>query len=104
MFCSICEKSRTVLGIPRTATVEEMKASYRELMMVWDPDRFGNDEKLRRKAEAQTKEIKLAHDHLTSHMSSESAPDPQGKPETRTYKGDTYEKGADGDWHRRRNK
>jgi DnaJ-class molecular chaperone len=46
-----------VLGVPRTASQEEIKAKYRELAMRYHPDKGGNDEKM--------KEVNQAYDILS---------------------------------------
>ena len=49
-----------VLGVTRTATEAEMKASYRKLAMKWHPDRNPGD----KDCEAHFKEINEAYDVL----------------------------------------
>ena len=68
MDCEECKSSCYALGVRLEATRAEIKAAYRDLTKVWHPDRFGvDDERLRRKAEAQMKEINRAYAHLESH-------------------------------------
>lgn len=45
--------------------MEEVKCSYRELVKVWHPDRFGGDPKLQRKAGEKLKEINLAYEWIS---------------------------------------
>jgi hypothetical protein len=52
------------LEVPPDATPEQIRAAWRELTKVWHPDRFGNDEKLRRRAEEKLKEINRAYEIL----------------------------------------
>jgi hypothetical protein len=50
------------LGIPVDATDEQIKTAYRDLAMVWHPDRFGDsDTRLKKKAEEQFKTINAAY-------------------------------------------
>ena len=50
----------SVLGLPPEASNEDAAAAYKDLIRVWHPDRFQNDDRLRRKAEEQTKLINEA--------------------------------------------
>lgn len=54
-----------VLGIPPTATEEEIKAAYRKLARRYHPDHFAGDKEAARKAEEKMKEINEAYDLLT---------------------------------------
>jgi hypothetical protein len=56
-----------VLGLGPDATAAEIKETYRDLVKVWHPDRFGNDLRLRRKAEEKLQQINLAYRVLRSH-------------------------------------
>jgi len=66
--CEECTESWQVLELTEGASVTEVKASYRDLAMVWHPDRFGT-ETLQRKAEVKMKELNRAYAHLTEHCS-----------------------------------
>jgi len=50
-----------ILGVPRTATPEQIKRAYRRLAMRWHPDRNDHPE-----ATERFKEIRAAYDHLTT--------------------------------------
>jgi cytochrome oxidase Cu insertion factor (SCO1/SenC/PrrC family) len=52
--------SLKVLGLARPVTREQVKNAHRELLKVWHPDRFENDEKLRVRAEAESKKLNEA--------------------------------------------
>ena len=54
-----------VLGIPRTAQEEEIKAAYRRLARRYHPDRFAGDAESAKMAEEKMKEINEAYDLLT---------------------------------------
>jgi len=56
-----------LLELPPTAQWDEITAAYRELIKVWHPDRFANDEKLRGRAEAKSKELNEAVRQLRRH-------------------------------------
>ena len=53
----------SALDLPATATPQQIKDAYRELVKVWHPDRFG-DEKLKERANAKLKEINEAYEKL----------------------------------------
>lgn len=53
-----------VLALRPGATSKEIKEAYRDLVKVWHPDRFGDDQRLRQKAEAKLKEINEAYNLL----------------------------------------
>jgi biotin carboxyl carrier protein len=67
--CEECKTSCYALGVRLEATRAEIKVAYRDLTKVWHPDRFVDDERLRRKADAEMKEINRAYAHLESHTS-----------------------------------
>ncbi len=56
-----------VLALTPGATASEIKEAYRDLVKVWHPDRFGNDSRLRRKAELQLAQINEAYRILQVH-------------------------------------
>lgn len=75
MGCEMCKISCHVLGIRLEATTAEIEAAYRDLTKVWHPDRFGADnERLRRRAEAQMTEINRAYTRLESHTNDPRQP------------------------------
>ena len=55
-----------VLALGPGATSSEIKEAYRDLVKVWHPDRFGNDLRLRQKADLQLKLINEAYRMLQS--------------------------------------
>lgn len=52
--------SLKTLGVTFGATWEEINQSYKDLIRVWHPDRFANDERLKKKAEDSSRELNLA--------------------------------------------
>lgn len=60
------EKALDVLALEHDATAVEIKEAYRDLVKVWHPDRFGDDPKLRRKAEEKLQQINEAYRALQS--------------------------------------
>jgi len=55
-----------ILALRPGATPSEIKEAYRDLVKVWHPDRFGDDARLRQKAELQLKLINEAYRVLQS--------------------------------------
>jgi hypothetical protein len=53
-----------LLELDQTASLDEMKQAYRDLVMVWHPDRFGQNIRLRQKAEDKLKQFNEAYEHL----------------------------------------
>jgi lysophospholipase L1-like esterase len=54
----------TLLGLDTTASAAEIDQAYRDLAMVWHPDRFPAGSKLQAKAAQKLKEINAAYDFL----------------------------------------
>jgi DnaJ domain len=53
-----------LLELDQTASLDEMKQAYKDLVMVWHPDRFGQNLRLRQKAESKLKQFNEAYEHL----------------------------------------
>lgn len=72
------------LDLEPGASAEEIKAAWRDLAQVWHPDRFGANERLRRKAEESLKRINEAYAGLSAASTStpSSQPEPIYHPET----------------------
>jgi hypothetical protein len=73
--CPECAAACLVLGITGKETKAEIARAYTDLAKVWHPDRFSEkDERLRRKAGEQMREVNLAYGHLkrceSAHVSS----------------------------------
>ncbi|MEA2544296.1 MAG: hypothetical protein QOH35_5662 [Acidobacteriaceae bacterium] len=63
----LTDEALEVLALKPGATPSEIKEAYRDLVKVWHPDRFGNDLRLREKAELQLKLINEAYRVLQSN-------------------------------------
>jgi hypothetical protein len=61
------------LEVGEYATPAEIKAAYRDLVKVWHPDRFGEDSRLRQRAEQRLQRINEAYRRLES---GDFAPEP----------------------------
>ena len=53
-----------ILGLPENASDQEIRRAHRDLAAVWHPDRFTNNELLRKRAERELKDINVARDFL----------------------------------------
>src|SRR5437868_3729205 len=53
-----------VFGLRPDATEQQIRQAHRDLAAVWHPDRFGENERLRRRAELELKKINAAKDAL----------------------------------------
>ena len=56
------------LDLKPGASFDEVKNAYRELAKVWHPDRFGNDAKLKDRANTKLGEINAAYERLKNHF------------------------------------
>ena len=54
------DKYYEILGLNLGASEEEIKQAYRDLVNVWHPDRFSDNERLEEKASEKLKEINIA--------------------------------------------
>lgn len=53
-----------ILGLKPNATKEEIKQAYKDLLTVWNPDKFSNEPNLQQKAREKVKEIDEAFEKL----------------------------------------
>ena len=58
------DKYYEILGLTPDATEDEIKKAFRDLSLVWHPDRFRNNPRLAKKAEEKIKEINIAYKKL----------------------------------------
>ena len=72
----LANEALDILELKPGATPTEIKRSYRDLVKVWHPDRFGSDPRLRTKAEEKLSEINAAYRLLTSDPASREDPGP----------------------------
>jgi DnaJ domain len=59
-----CEAYFRALELDQNATLDEIKQAYKDLVMVWHPDRFAHNLRLRYKAEEKLKQFNQAYDCL----------------------------------------
>ena len=58
------ETAFQTLGISEDASPQQIKQAWRDMLAVWHPDKHMGNERLRRKAEEQTKRINEAYDRI----------------------------------------
>lgn len=68
--------------LERGFTSEELKVAYRDLVQIWHPDRFAQNERLKQKAEKKLIEINEANIVLQNYLASK--PRPRSKPRQRS--------------------
>src|SRR5262245_35096755 len=56
------------LGLKPSATPDQAKQAYRDLVMVWHPDRFPADSRLQKLAQEKTKQINIAYQTLKCRL------------------------------------
>jgi hypothetical protein len=60
-----------ILGLKSFVSKEEIKQAYKDLLNVWNPDRFLNEPSLQQKAQQKIKEIDEAYEKLILHMAAD---------------------------------
>ncbi len=55
-----------MLGLKLGASQEEVNQAYRDLVNVWHPDRFTDNQRLQKKAEEKLKEINASYEYSKS--------------------------------------
>ena len=61
------EQALKALDLHAGASFQEIKQAYRDLALVWHPDRFAHSTRLQEKASERLKEINIAYDVLRSY-------------------------------------
>ena len=77
-------KAFELLGVPPDADKKAVTVAYRDLTVVWHPDRLpkGN-ERLAKKANQKLKELNAARDRVLAHLKRPSAPKAKPSPRSR---------------------
>ncbi len=74
------------LGISEDASPQEIKQAWRDMLAVWHPDKHMGNERLRRKAEEQSKRINEAYDILKRYLKDGDIPRSRPRPSTQSQK------------------
>lgn len=64
------EQAFQILEVPSTATWEDVRQAYREMVKVWHPDRFQEDAKFQARATKKIQDINAAYQILEKHFES----------------------------------
>ena len=64
-----------ILGLVNATSHKQVKAAYKNMVRTWHPDRFPFDAQLRKHAEEKLRNINLAYERLSAHLSSEHEQD-----------------------------
>ena len=65
-------ESYRVLGLQGNESAQKIKQAYLDLVKVWHPDRFSENERLRRLADAKLKEINIAYECIKANLKAPS--------------------------------
>jgi preprotein translocase subunit Sec63 len=76
-----------VLDLRSSASLEEVRQSYRDLVVIWHPDRFWSNPRLKKRAEIKLKEINMAYEVIQEYLSGGNPV----RPETNETKRDPVE-------------
>lgn len=58
-----------VLDLDNNVSIDEAKQAYKDMVNIWHPDRFSNNQRLKQKAEDKLKEINEAYETIQSFLS-----------------------------------
>ena len=93
-----------ILGLKYATSRKQVKAAYLNMVRTWHPDRFPFDAELRKHAEEKLRNINLAYEQLSAHLSSEHeqdqrawlnrTPDAKSNPSERPETGGQYTRSA----------
>lgn len=81
------EQALKALELHDGASFQEIKQSYRDLALVWHPDRFAHNTRLQEKGSERFKEINAAYAVLRAHDDGPSRPMNQGESRPRPKRG-----------------
>jgi hypothetical protein len=73
------QRSFEILELHRSASIDEAKQAYKDIVNVWHPDRFSKNPRLKQKAERKLKEVNVAYETVRSFLSGKQELEPQQK-------------------------
>jgi DnaJ-class molecular chaperone len=62
------KRSYKALDLKADAPIDEVRKAYKDMVRVWHPDRFGDNPRLRAKANEKLKEINLAYGEIKKSL------------------------------------
>ena len=65
------DKCYEILEVNKSASPEQVRQAYKDLVNIWHPDRVSNNRRLKQKAEDKLKEINIAYEKVNSYLSSQ---------------------------------
>lgn len=58
-----------ILELPKNASLDDIKKSYKELLHIWHPDKCGSNENLKKRTTEKLKKINEAYAYLVKNYS-----------------------------------
>jgi curved DNA-binding protein CbpA len=68
-----------ILELDRSASLEDVKQAYKDIVNVWHPDRFSHHPRLKQRAEKKLKEANLAFETVVSYLAATTKGGPEKK-------------------------
>ena len=79
------DKYYEILEVNKSASPEQVRQAYKDLVNIWHPDRVSNNPRLKQKAEDKLKEINTAYEKVNSYLSSQERQESKNDVSTSTY-------------------
>lgn len=79
------QRAFEILEIKQTASPSEIKQAYRDLVLIWHPDRCAQNPRLQEKASEKMKELNAAYDYIRLHIKFEKNESQNTWAETTVY-------------------
>lgn len=79
------DKCCETLDVNKSASPEQVKQAYRDLVNIWHPDRVPDNPRLKKKAEDKLKDINAAYETLNAHLLAQKSQEPKNDLKTKSY-------------------
>jgi len=79
------DKYYKILEVNKSASPEQVRQAYKDLVNIWHPDRVSNNRRLKQKAEDKLKEINIAYEKVNSYLSSQERQEAKNDVSTSIY-------------------
>ncbi len=79
------DKYYEILEVNKSASPEQVRQAYKDLVNIWHPDRVSNNDRLKQKAEDKLKEINIAYEKVNSYLSSQERQEAKTDVNTSAY-------------------